>query len=123
MEVLLAMAIFSVSVISLVEALNILGTSVVDTVDDRDIQEGLRSVIAEVSHSDEVRTGKRLIEEISTGVSYEVEVRPRDDLFDRDGKQLRGIFEVSAMAFREDSSGRRQELGSADTSFFHLSNP
>lgn len=110
-EVLLALLIFSVAAVSLVQAINILGTAGVEARSDRVIQDRLDTLLLETSrkplppmspnspYSDTHR---------ENNVSYEIHIEPLE-ITNADNQRLTDLYKLKVIAVWNES-GREQRM-------------
>lgn len=110
LETLLAMMIFSMAVVSLVEAVQQLGNTTLFNRREATVQERMRSLLTERTRlplpTEEITTIKE--DDITYTISHQ-----RLELQDKDGQNVEGLFEVRVIA--EWIEGRTKQQASAET--------
>ncbi|WP_009965471.1 type IV pilus modification PilV family protein [Verrucomicrobium spinosum] len=113
LEALMALMVFSTAVISLVAAINGIGTAWNDIREDLSVQSRLESLLVEATRkpdpnqpSGHVAPGERKMEE--NGVSYLVKIEPLE-LANREGHELPQLMRVRAIARWNDGGRDREE--------------
>lgn len=109
LETLLALMIFSLAVVALVEALNQLGNDTLHQRREAAVQERVRSLLVEHSRLPNAPEETKIEEE---GVKFTIR-RTKLDLKNRDGMPLSDLFEVRVTA--EWLEGREPQTLSAET--------
>ena len=110
-EVLLALMIFSVAVIALVEAINGMGNASVEARRNQEIVARLNSLMTEVTRlPGKPGTSDRSLDKTMTenGVDYHVKITPVE-LANKDGQPLPNMYAVKATARWKDS-GHPEEI-------------
>jgi prepilin-type N-terminal cleavage/methylation domain-containing protein len=111
LETLLAIMVFSMAVMALVEAMNQLGEHAVKRRHEADILERIRSILIEQTRIPVAKPPEEL--KIKEGpVTYTVRHTPLE-LADRNGQAVQGIYEVSVTA--DWLEGRTPQQASAET--------
>lgn len=109
LETLLALMIFSLAVVALVEAVNQLGKDTLHQRREADVQERMRSLLVEHTRHPEPPEVAKIQEE---DVTYTIR-RVKLELKNRDGMPLNDLFEVRVTA--EWLEGRELQTLSAET--------
>ena len=109
LETLLALMVFSVAVVALVEAVHQLGEHTLLRRHEAAVQERMRSLLVEHTRLEDAPAEVQLQE---SEVTYTVTHTPLE-LKDRDGKPLPGLFEVRVTAAWHE--GRTPQQASAET--------
>lgn len=109
LETLLALMIFSLSVVALVEAVNQLGNTTLHRRREADVQERMRSLLLEHTRLPEP-PAKLQLQEADT---VYIVTRSPVDLRNQEGMPLQGLFEVRVTA--EWNEGRVRQQASAET--------
>lgn len=113
LEVILALAVFSLAAVALVNVMNQIGFAVLESRTLRNVEQGLESVLDEYSKAPLLGEMERTIKPGKDGVTYEVVVRPVDRIKNQEGRILQGIFHIEATA-KWKENGQDQQL-KADT--------
>jgi prepilin-type N-terminal cleavage/methylation domain-containing protein len=111
LETLLAIMVFSMAVVALVEAVHQLGESTVLRRHEAAIQERLRSILIEQTRTPNPTPPEEL--KIKEGIITYTVRRTQLELSDRDGRAVQGIFEVSVTA--DWMEGRTPQQASTET--------
>jgi prepilin-type N-terminal cleavage/methylation domain-containing protein len=114
LELLMAMALFTVAAVSLAEALNLISLTVGESIDDAEVREQLRATMLEVSRDSALTAETRETNPDKRGLYFRIEVE-RLDLKNEEGQTLDNLFEVKVTAMRDLPGGRDEELDSAST--------
>ena len=114
LELLLAMALFTMAAVSLAEALNLISLTVAESVEDATIREKLRGALLEAARDPNIREETRETVRDKEGISFRIETT-RLNLETREGDTLDGLFEVSVTALRKLPSQPVEELTTATT--------
>jgi competence protein ComGC len=120
LEALLALFIFSTAVISLVEAINQTGRTVLISRRERQVQTRLETYLCEATRSPEflakLRNGENVETTVTEGdVSYKLTTKPLE-LSNVDGQELNEMFAVNVTA--QWKEGRESQEISAETWVF-----
>lgn len=110
-EVLLSLLIFSVAAVSLVQAINILGTAGVEARSDRAIQDRLDNLLLETSRKPLPRMNLNSpFEEThrENNVTYEVRIEPLE-MTNKDNQRLNDLYKVQVKALWNEN-GREQRM-------------
>ncbi len=114
LELLMAMALFTIAAVSLAEALNLISLTVSETIEDAEVRELLRAALLEVSRDPNIDEGMRETNPDARGLFFRIEVQ-RAELNNREGQNLLGLFEVRVTAMRRGVRGGAEVLDSAST--------
>jgi len=101
LELLVAMAIFTLAAVSLTKAINLISLSVVESQETSFLRERMRAVMLTESRVSNPRTGSRETEKEVDGSFLRVEVE-QFNAENREGISLDNFFEVTVIAMRED---------------------
>lgn len=110
-EVLFALLIFSVAAVSLVQAINILGTAGIEARSDRVIQDRLDNLLMEVSRKPlpPMSLNSPFSEtHRENNVSYEVHIEPLE-MTNKENQRLNDLYKLRVVAVWTDS-GREQRM-------------
>jgi prepilin-type N-terminal cleavage/methylation domain-containing protein len=111
LETLLALMVFSVAVVALVEAVHQLGQHTLLRRHEAAVQERMRSLLVEQAHQQDPNPPEKL--QVKDGnVTYTVQRTPLE-LFDRDGQTVAGLFEIRVTA--DWLEGRTPQQATAET--------
>jgi prepilin-type N-terminal cleavage/methylation domain-containing protein len=105
MEVVLALAVFSIAALALVGALNQIAEAGTDSQRLLEIEQSLESIIDEYGKMPQIRELDEEIKAGSDGVSYQVMIRLVKDLQNQDGRFLQNTFRVVAIARWNEGGG------------------
>ncbi len=114
LELLMAMALFTVAAVSLAEALNLISLTVSETIDDAEARELLRATMLEVARDPNLAEDSRETNPDERGLYFRIQVE-RLDLKNQEGQTLDNLYEVQVTAVRQGPGGRRETLDSAVT--------
>jgi prepilin-type N-terminal cleavage/methylation domain-containing protein len=114
LELLMAMALFTIAAVSLAEALNLISLTVSETIDESEMREQLRAAVVEVARDPNLEEGNRETNPDARGLFFRIQVQ-RAELSNEQGQNLKGLFEVRVTALRRGSGGRSEVLDSAST--------
>lgn len=114
MELLMALALFTIAAVSLAEALNLIGLTVAETIDESEVRESLRAVMVETARDPALRAETRETNPDERGLFFEIAVE-RLELQSEEGANLTNLFEVVVTAKRSVRGGRVETLDSAST--------
>lgn len=110
-EVLLSLLIFSVAAVSLVQAINILGTAGVEARSDRVIQDRLDNLLLETTRKPLPRMNLNspfMETHRENNVTYEVHIEPLE-LANKDNQRLNDLYKVQVKALWNEN-GREQRM-------------
>lgn len=102
-EVLLALAIFAIAAISLVEAINQIGHAVLEARQYRTVEQGLESVLDEYSKLPVLDEMEKQIKPGKDGIAYQVKVSNVRDAKNQEGRILQGMFRIQVVARWEEN--------------------
>lgn len=105
MEVVLALAVFSIAALALVGALSQIAEAGTDSQRLLEIEQSLESIIDEYGKMPQIRELDEEIKAGSDGVSYQVMIRLVKDLQNQDGRFLQNTFRVVAIARWNEGGG------------------
>lgn len=115
LEVILAMGVFAIAAVALMGALNLISVSVVETIDESEVREQLRSQLISVSRDRQIRE-KQLETPINAkGIFFRTVVERNQQHNNAEGVLLENLFEVTVTAIRREPNGREIEIDSAST--------
>lgn len=114
LELLMAMALFTIAAVSLAEALNVISITVTESIDDAELREQLRAVLTEVTHDPHLTEDVRETEATKQGMVFRIEVE-RIDLKNQKGVTLTNLFSVKVTGLKVGPGGRKEELDTATT--------
>lgn len=103
MEVLLAFLVFSVAVVSLVEAINLTGLAATENVLESRVRDRMASMLLEVTRNTQSERSSTSVEELDTtvmedGVEYHVARQRVMNLFNQNNEPVDGIYQVRITA-------------------------
>lgn len=110
-EVLLSLLIFSVAAVSLVQAINILGTAGVEARSDRAIQDRLDNLLLETTRKPLPRMNLNspfTETHRENNVTYEVRIEPLE-MTNKDNQRLNDLYKVQVKALWNEN-GREQRM-------------
>jgi prepilin-type N-terminal cleavage/methylation domain-containing protein len=105
LEVVLALAVFSIAALALVGTLNQISEAAVETQILLEVEQSLESLIDEYGKMPQMRNLEEDIKAGSDGVAYRVKVEQVKDLKNQDGRFLQDMFRIEAIARWNDGSG------------------
>lgn len=111
LETLLALMVFSVAIVALVEAINQLGEHTLLRRHEAAVQERLRSILIEQTRQQTANPPEELVIK-EANITYTVTRTPLE-LLDRDGQPVVGLFEVRVTANWQEA--RTQQQATAET--------
>lgn len=114
LELLMAMALFTIAAVSLAEALNLISLTVSESIDDAEVRESLRATVVEVTRDPNLEEGIRETNPDGRGVFYRIQVE-RAELRNEEGELLENLFDVRVTALRRKPGGGNEVLDSAAT--------
>ncbi|MEX2581539.1 MAG: prepilin-type N-terminal cleavage/methylation domain-containing protein [Verrucomicrobiales bacterium] len=114
LELLMAMALFTIAAVSLAEALNVISLTVSESAEDAEIREQLRSVLLEVTRDPDLQPETRSTNPNDQGIFFEIEVTLLSQENER-GETLENLHEVVVKAIRRGPAGHHEELDWAGT--------
>ncbi len=95
LETLLALMVFSIAVVALVEAVNQLGNTTLHRRREAMVQERMRSLLIEHTRLPDLPDEAKIVD---GDVTYTVKRAPLDQLRNKDGQPLPDLFEISVTA-------------------------
>lgn len=105
MEVLLALAVFSIAALALVGTINHIATVSSDSQRLLEIEQTLESLIDEYGKMPQVRELEEQIKPGADGVAYRVLIQQVKDLQNKDGRFLQNTFRILVTARWDDGDG------------------
>jgi type II secretory pathway pseudopilin PulG len=115
-EVILALAVFEIAALALVETMHIMGETTLESRTIREVTQGLESIIDEYGKVPGLQELDEEIKADKTGVTYQVLIRPLEGLRNKEGRELQGFFTIRAIA-KWKSGGQPMELQAETTRF------
>lgn len=98
LEVLLALAVFSIGAVALVQAINLMGHAVLEAHMFRNVDQAVESLMDEYSKRSFLQELKEDVKAGADGVAYEVRVTQVNDVKNREGRPLQGLFKIEVTA-------------------------
>lgn len=114
LELLLAMALFTMAAVSLAEAISVISLTVSESVDDAVMRERLRSELLLVARSPIREQGTRTTEPDETGLAFRIDIE-RASLENREGVSLNDLYKVTLTAIQKEQGGGQETLDSIST--------
>lgn len=105
LEVVLALAVFSIAALALVGTLNQISEAAVESQTLLEVEQSLESLIDEYGKVPQMRELEEDIKAGADGVSYRVKVSQVKDLKSKEGAFLQEMFLIEAIARWDDGSG------------------
>lgn len=105
LEVLLALAVFSIAAMALVGTLNAVAEAGIDSRRLLEVDQTLESLIDEYGKMPQIQEIDEQIKAGVDGVSYRVVIQLVRDLRNKDGRFLQNTFRIQAMAHWNDGRG------------------
>lgn len=105
MEVLLALAVFSIAALALVGTINQIATVSSDSQRLLEIEQTLESLIDEYGKMPQVRELEEQIKPGADGVAYRVLIQQVKNLQNKDGRFLQNTFQILVTARWDDGDG------------------
>ncbi len=105
LEVVLALAVFSIAALALVGTLNQISEAAVESQMLLEVEQSLESLIDEYGKVPQMRNLEENIKPGADGVAYHVKVQQVKDLKNREGRFLQDMFRIEAVARWNDGSG------------------
>ena len=115
LEAVLALAVFSFAVVSLVKALNEISLATSESAETLEISEQLRSYLTEVLYNPNIEAGQAETGPDELGLWYQSVVEPVDDLQNFAGSTLANLYRVEIRAVRKTGGGREEIVDQAET--------
>jgi prepilin-type N-terminal cleavage/methylation domain-containing protein len=109
LEVVLALAVFSIAALALVGTLNQIAEAASESQILLEVEQNLESLIDEYGKMPQMRELEEEIKPGSDGVAYRVKVETVKDLRNKDGRFLQDMFKITAIA-RWNDGGVLMEL-------------
>lgn len=110
----MAMAIFSIAAISLAQAINVIGLTVTESIEEAELREQLRAVLLEATRVPNLREETRELNPNEAGIAFRIEVEGLN-LENREAVALSDLFEVRVTAFRSGGPRGTETLDTAST--------
>lgn len=98
LEVVLALAVFSIAALALVGTLNQIAEAGVDAQKMLEVEQSLESLIDEYGKTPQIREMEQEIKPGADGVAYKVRIQQVKDLRNQEGRFLQNTFRVQAIA-------------------------
>jgi len=98
LEVVLALAVFSIAALALVGTLNQIAEAASESQILLEVEQNLESLIDEYGKMPQMRELEEEIKPGSDGVAYRVKVETVKDLRNKDGRFLQDMFKITAIA-------------------------
>lgn len=114
LELIMAMALFTLAAVALAGALNTISLSVGETVDNALLREKLRAVMLETTRDPNIQPDRRETNPDEAGVYFRIEIETLD-IQNREGVTLPNLYEVRIAALQRNAYGREEELDKAST--------
>ena len=105
LEVVLALAVFSIAALALVGTLNQIAEAASESQILLEVEQNLESLIDEYGKMPQMRELEEEIKPGSDGVAYRVKVEMVKDLRNKDGRFLQDMFKITAIARWNDGGG------------------
>jgi prepilin-type N-terminal cleavage/methylation domain-containing protein len=105
LEVVLALAVFSIAALALVGTLNQIAEAASESQILLEVEQNLESLIDEYGKMPQMRELEEEIKPGSDGVAYRVKVETVKDLRNKDGRFLQDMFKITAIARWNDGGG------------------
>jgi type II secretory pathway pseudopilin PulG len=105
LEVLLALAVFSVAAMALVGTLNAVAEAGIESRRMLEVDQALESLIDEYGKGPQIQELDEQIKAGADGVSYRVVIQLVRDLQNKDGRFLQNTFRIQAIARWNDGNG------------------
>jgi Na+-translocating ferredoxin:NAD+ oxidoreductase RnfG subunit len=103
MEVIIALAIFSIAAVALVGAINQMGETVILTRTMRQVEISLASLLDEYSKAPQIQELEKDLDRDEAGVGYHIEVKEVENIKNRAGQPITGIYRIAVTAsWKED---------------------
>jgi prepilin-type N-terminal cleavage/methylation domain-containing protein len=98
LEVLMALAVFSVGAVALVQAINQMGHAVLEAHMFRNVDQAVESLMDEYSKRAFLQELREDVKAGADGVAYEVRVSQLNHVKNREGRPLQGLFKIEVTA-------------------------
>lgn len=105
LEVVLALAVFSIAALALVGTLNQIAEAAAESQILLEVEQNLESLIDEYGKMPQMRELEEEIKPGSDGVAYRVKVEMVKDLKNKDGRFLQDMYKITAIARWNDGGG------------------
>lgn len=105
LEVVLALAVFSIAALALVGTLNQIAEAASESQILLEVEQNLESLIDEYGKMPQMRELEEEIKPGSDGVAYRVKVEMVKDLRNKDGRFLQDMYKITAIARWNDGGG------------------
>jgi prepilin-type N-terminal cleavage/methylation domain-containing protein len=105
LEVVLALAVFSIAALALVGTLNKIAETAVESQIILEIEQSLESLIDEYGKMPQMRNLEEDIKPGADGVVYRVKIEQIKDMKNKEGQFLNDMFKIQAFAKWNDGSG------------------
>lgn len=105
LEVVLALAVFSIAAMALIGTLNKIAEAGLDSQKLLEVEQTLESLIDEYGKAPQVRDLEEDIKPGADGVAYRVVIEQVKDMKNQEGRFLQDMFRVQAIARWNDGSG------------------
>ncbi|MEQ1748163.1 MAG: type II secretion system protein [Prosthecobacter sp.] len=105
LEVVLALAVFSIAALALVGTLNQISEATVESQTLLEVEQSLESLIDEYGKMPQMKNLEENIKAGADGVAYHVKVEQVKDLKNKEGRFLQDMFRIEATARWNDGSG------------------
>ena len=116
LELLMAMALFTIAAVSLAQALNMISLTVSESIDDAEAREALRAAVIEAVRDPALKEETRETNPDDRGLYFRIEV-VRLELKNDQGQSVDNLFEVTVTAMRENTGGGRDEMLDSATTY------
>jgi prepilin-type N-terminal cleavage/methylation domain-containing protein len=105
LEVVLALAVFSIAALALVGTLNKIADVTADSQKFLEVEQALESLIDEYGKVPQIRELEETIKPGADGVAYRIEIEQVKDMKNQEGRFLQEMFYIRAFARWNDGSG------------------
>lgn len=118
LEVILAIAIFSMAAVSLVQALNTIGVATIEASDQHAVDLQIKGLLNEFCFDPFLKTGITKLKDLDEIYNFEVEV-DEANLSNEEGANLEEMFTVRVRAFKKGSQSTKSKVfGSAERTVY-----
>ena len=114
LELLVAMAIFAMAAVSLTKAINLIGLSVVESIENASLREQMRAILIEESRNPNPRSESRETATNEQGLYFKIEIELLIE-DNREGIPLDNLYEVTVIAMKQDAIRGTEEIDSVST--------
>lgn len=114
LEVVLALAVFGISAVALMGALNEVSRHTLDTVEESWVTERLRSLLTEISKNPQVQPGELTFDPDLSGIAYTALIEEYEARSAK-GESLRNLLRIKVTAVRPLGGGRSEVVEEAET--------